>query len=542
MKYFFYSIRKSKFFMFWICAMGFVNSMWATIFIILLNNKINSHAFFLGNYEGLLFLFALCVSFIMTKTFQAHMLRLTFNYGKDLECELIDMVRHANYENYILIGEEKIRSVTYDISVLQKFPIAFVDCLNASILILIGLGYFYSKNYVVATLLVFLIAILIFIYNKKTLTLEKKIIKTRDLMDEYLKNISDFLEGFKEIKMSSIRSKNLFKMHIVDNKERSTNITISTYSEYLVNELFGYYAFYIAIGFILYVVPLFDSHGSSSLGIFVIILLFISGPVRTLVIQLREFAFIKTSTKRIEDFRTLLGTLENENDDEVQLPCFKNLSFTNAVFVYPSQENIPGFKVGPINLTIKKGDCIFITGGNGSGKSTFIYLLSGLFKSSEGYIKWNGEILDNNQYVAYRNSCCAIFSNSFLFENNYDNFDFSHANKKLVYWLERMDLLEVIKFSDNKVNLKLSKGQSKRLGLIFAILEDKEVFILDEWAADQDPYFKKLFYESILSELLEMGKTLILVSHDDNYFKYAKRLIAFDYGNIIKDEMVISKK
>jgi putative ATP-binding cassette transporter len=83
--------------------------------------------------------------------------------------------------------------------------------------------------------------------------------------------------------------------------------------------------------------------------------------------------------------------------------------------------------------------------------------------------------------------------------------------------------------------LDLSGGQRKRLALLVAMLEDRPIIVLDEWAADQDPVFRKKFYEVILPELKRQGKTIIAITHDDRYFEGADRQLKLEDGQIAAD-------
>lgn len=70
------------------------------------------------------------------------------------------------------------------------------------------------------------------------------------------------------------------------------------------------------------------------------------------------------------------------------------------------------------------------------------------------------------------------------------------------------------------------------MALLTAYLEDRPIYLFDEWAADQDPIFKKIFYTEFLPKLKDQGKTLLVISHDDHYFYLADKIIKLDYGKI----------
>ena len=81
-------------------------------------------------------------------------------------------------------------------------------------------------------------------------------------------------------------------------------------------------------------------------------------------------------------------------------------------------------------------------------------------------------------------------------------------------------------------DIDLSQGQRKRVALLLALAEQREVMLFDEWAADQDPQFRRIFYQVLLPRLKEMGKTVIAISHDDHYFPLADRLLEMRQGQL----------
>ncbi|HEY0067881.1 MAG TPA: ATP-binding cassette domain-containing protein, partial [Flavisolibacter sp.] len=136
---------------------------------------------------------------------------------------------------------------------------------------------------------------------------------------------------------------------------------------------------------------------------------------------------------------------------------------------------------------------------------------------------------------AYRSHISAIFTDNHLFSQNYENYSLEN-NEEYEQLLKTMELDTVLsKDREASARRKFSKGQGKRMALIFAMLENRPILVLDEWAADQDPYFRKYFYEILLPRLRKQGKTIIAVTHDDAYFRQADRIIKFDYGHIVKD-------
>lgn len=66
--------------------------------------------------------------------------------------------------------------------------------------------------------------------------------------------------------------------------------------------------------------------------------------------------------------------------------------------------------------------------------------------------------------------------------------------------------------------------------MLLAVTDNKPIMLLDEWAADQDPSFRRYFYHELIPALKAMGKTLFVISHDDSYFAAADRLLLMKEG------------
>ncbi len=191
------------------------------------------------------------------------------------------------------------------------------------------------------------------------------------------------------------------------------------------------------------------------------------------------------------------------------------------------------FLMGPVNLSIRQGEVLFIVGGNGCGKSTLLKLLTGLyFPLAGGRLTLDNQLVTYDTYQAYRELYSIIFTDFHLFHKLYglDSIDENQVKQLL----KEMEIQNKTDYADNQfTNIDLSTGQRKRLAYISTLLEDKAIFVFDEWAADQDPVYRKLFYEKFLDDLRAMNKTVIAVTHDDNYFDMADRVIKMEEGRLI---------
>ncbi|MFF2557028.1 ATP-binding cassette domain-containing protein [Nocardia sp. NPDC058058] len=195
-----------------------------------------------------------------------------------------------------------------------------------------------------------------------------------------------------------------------------------------------------------------------------------------------------------------------------------------------------GFRLGPIDLTFEPGQITFIVGGNGSGKSTLAKLITGLYVPRSGTVSLNGERIDHENIEWFRQNASAIFTDFHLFDD-YLGFDRPGIDDEVRHYLEELQIAHKVTVQDGKLStIDLSQGQRKRLALLTALLEDRAIYLFDEWAADQEPKFRDVFYTEILAELKARGKTVIVITHDDRYFHLADQLVKLDFGKLTEAE------
>jgi putative ATP-binding cassette transporter len=152
---------------------------------------------------------------------------------------------------------------------------------------------------------------------------------------------------------------------------------------------------------------------------------------------------------------------------------------------------------------------------------------------AEGAIRVDDMEIGAANIQSYRNLFSAIFSDFHLFDKLHGLRD--AAPEQVNDLLRLMDISHKTSFADGRFsNIHLSTGQRKRLALVVSYLEDKPVSVFDEVAADQDPEFRRYFYETLLPEMKSSGKTVVVVSHDDRYFHIADRVLRMDYGKLVE--------
>lgn len=271
------------------------------------------------------------------------------------------------------------------------------------------------------------------------------------------------------------------------------------------------------------------------LGEYITLVLFILAPLSTAAGFFSNLKRIEVAVEKIEKVGIELdkNSIPDNGTESLQrnegYPLIQLQKLEHSYYHSDKDEH---FAMGPIDLAIKKGETLFIVGGNGSGKTTLAKLILGLYKPLKGHIAFCGQKITSKNIFSYRSHFAAVFTDSYLFQQFLD-VEKSYAKEHGVHLLEMFHLEKKVKITDQGFSTKqLSEGQKKRLSLINAILENKEIYLFDEWAANQDPVFKEIFYRQIIPYLKVSGKTLIVISHDDQYFHLANRVIKLQDGKI----------
>lgn len=535
----------SKKFYFLLVLLGIVNSIVYSSLLVFINKIIVEKHFFLINYDWLLFFGMLTFSFVIKRLFQNYIINVTHTVLLGMELSILNTVRQASYISFEKLGTQRIYSAIGDTRIVSQIPDLIVNIINSSILILCALGYLFWISIIGGVIITVLMALLLCLYLYKNNGIENELNKLRDLQNDYYKHLIDLLDGFKELKMSLKRNSAIYSNFLKSNRVKGKELGISSSVKYMNNELIGNYSWFIILGITLFVLPNIYKISSEQITSFVITILYLMAPVATLISILPLYTRVKVAFARIQELENMLLTQVKPEvlDDKITLNEreFKSLKLENVVYEYFDTQMQKLFVLGPINLEIVKGELIFVTGGNGSGKSTFINLLTGLYEPSEGYIYFNGEKITADLYPSYRDQISVIFTNNYLFNSNYDSFSLDPNNQKLREFIDKLKVNNILHFmeGENFISKNLSKGQQKRLAMIYALMEEREILILDEWAAEQDPQFREYFYSFLLPHFKDLGKTMLLVTHDDYYFSFCDRIIKFDFGKIITDHKIM---
>jgi putative ATP-binding cassette transporter len=182
---------------------------------------------------------------------------------------------------------------------------------------------------------------------------------------------------------------------------------------------------------------------------------------------------------------------------------------------------------------VNRGQVTFIVGGNGSGKSTLGKLITSHYLPSGGAVFLDGRELDRGSINSFRDQVAAIWTDYYLFDRLLGEARAADASV-IEKYLERLQLAQKVNLMAGRFStLALSDGQRKRLALLVSFLENKPLHVFDEWAADQDPEFKAVFYREILPYLKAQDKAVVVITHDDRYFDVADRILTLENGQLV---------
>ena len=385
---------------------------------------------------------------------------------------------------------------------------------------------------------VIICGILVYGFNQRTINADLRISAEKE--NEFIYSLNHVLEGFKELKVNRAKSDDLFENHMEKISESLREVRMRTESRFISNIIYTQVFMMILIASVVFLLPQMASSSPSLIVSLVAVLLFIVGPLGFVV---DAVPVISEANIAVEKLAELERIFDNADDTAQISPTgplqsketFDSITLKRVSFSYTSPDEDKVFSVGPVNLTLNKGEIVFFVGGNGSGKTTLVKLLAGLYYPQRGMVYFDEIPVNMTNYDSYRNFFSIIFSDFHLFDRLYGIKDVDE--KKLNTLLNTIELSDKITYGEGKFsNINLSTGQRKRLALVIALMEDRPIYVFDEVAADQDPGFRRYFYEELLKELKDGGKTVIVVSHDDRYFHVADRLVKMDFGSIVEGE------
>ncbi len=358
----------------------------------------------------------------------------------------------------------------------------------------------------------------------------------RDAKGVLFEHFRSLTEGMKELMLHRGRRETFVDSDIRQAAEALRHHNLVTTKQYLTTDSWTQVLFYGLIGVILLLFPRLLSLSGEALTGYAFAMLYMIGPMWGLLGMVPTLSRGQVALEKIESLGLALGEGGREGGAErAVIHGTQSLEFSEACFSYePKGEDERSFSLGPLNVTVRTGELVFIIGGNGSGKSTFVKVLTGLYLPQQGEVRLNGEAITPATQDWYRQHFAAVFSDFYLFKKLL-GLDPALIESQAEGWLKTLRIQHKVTIRDGEYStINLSQGQRKRLALVTAMLEDRPFYVFDEWAADQDPQYKEVFYGELLPELRARGKGVIVVTHDDRYFHVGDRVLKLDEGKILE--------
>ncbi|MBO3461869.1 cyclic peptide export ABC transporter [Aetokthonos hydrillicola Thurmond2011] len=356
----------------------------------------------------------------------------------------------------------------------------------------------------------------------------------QDLLFNHFRTIT---EGVKELKLHYGRRQVFLNQDLRGTAATLRRHNVNGLTLFAGSMSWGRLLLFFAIGFVLFALPHLLTISRQTISGYILTFTYLMLPMDNIVNNLPRFIRAGVSLQKIESLGLSLADRAEFSSvpPEIKL-SWRCLQLKGVTHTYTHGGEDSSFIIGPIDLTFYRQELVFIVGGNGSGKSTLAKLIAGLYIPEDGEIWLDNQLITEQNREWYRQYFSAVFSDFYLFEElvGTENIDIDIQAQE---YLKLLQLDHKVKVENGRLSTTaLSQGQRKRLALLTAYLEDRPIYLFDEWAADQDPVFKEIFYTQLLPKLRSRGKTVIAITHDDRYFHVADRIIKLEYGQVIYDK------
>jgi putative pyoverdin transport system ATP-binding/permease protein len=382
--------------------------------------------------------------------------------------------------------------------------------------------------------------------------------EARENEDALLRSFQSALAGIKELKLHRGRRRAFMDRHLLGAAGDLRDQNVAAGTRFSLAHGYGRVVQLLTMSAILFVLARALGLPRPVMITYILVTIFLAMPMQSFMARIPDLLRGGVALTKI---RAMNLSMHNSTDEQ-QLPYADRpaatearLELTNLSYTYPTESVPPhgpgmaphpphrpppgqpsGFRLGPVDLVFEPGQIGFVVGGNGSGKSTLAKLLTGLYLPETGFVTVNGEKIGHDNLEWFRQNCSAVFTDFHLFED-YLGFDRPGIDDEVRRYLTELQLTDKVTVQDGRLStVALSQGQRKRLALLAALLQDRPIYVFDEWAADQEPRFREVFYTEIITGLARRGKTIIVITHDDRYFHCADQIIKLDFGRIADDQ------
>ncbi len=506
--------------------------------------------------------FALLVLLLLVTTFvsQYALTRLGHKFVYELRTKLVKQIIDTTVPQIDHLGSARLlASLSSDI---QSITVAFVRMpeLVQGVILSVGVGLYLGWLSLPLLLIVmFWIAMTIWISTLLVKHVYTHLTKLREINDVLYQDYQSIIEGRKELALNQHRAEKLYTDDFLAHAKSYEKTVTKSDTFHLSAVNWSNIMMFASIGVIFAI----SNYLGISMGIattFSLTILFMQSPLLHAVgayptLQTAQVALDKIQSLELAEYQPLFRTdntsqhwqtisltdvsyrynVSNNNVSNASNSSVSNSNDTDAQTLIAKDSDHSGNILKDVNLMLQRGDVVFLIGANGSGKSTLAKIITGIFTPTTGAVTIDKQPVDSQNNADYRQLYSAIFSDQHIFKQLIGRQGQQPDEALVKAWLHKLNLQDKISVADNQLSTdKLSQGQRKRLAMLIAVAEQKDILLLDEWAADQDPAFRRVFYQILIPELKALGKTLFIISHDDGYFEHADRLLLMKEGRLIE--------
>ncbi|MBF0658140.1 multidrug ABC transporter permease/ATP-binding protein [Psychrobacter sp. NG25] len=489
--------------------------------------------------------FSALITLLLVTTFlsQYALTRLGHQFVYELRTKLVKQIIDTKVPQIDHLGSARlIASLSSDI---QSITTAFVRMpeLVQGVILSAGVALYLGwLSLPLLFIIMFWIVMTIWISTILVKHVYTHLIELRAINDFLYQDYQSIIEGRKELALNQYRAEQLYSDEFLSHTKSYQKTVIKSDTFHLSAVNWSNIMMFASIGVVFAV----SNYLNIPMGVattFSLTILFMQSPILHAVgayptLQTAQVALDKIQSLELADYQAEFMTDRVAKD-------WNSISLTDVGYRYgginmKTQElagdvNNADDILKSVNLTVRRGDVVFLIGANGSGKSTLAKIITGIFTPTTGSVQVDQGIVDSENNADYRQLFSAIFSDQHLFKQLIGNQGNQPDEALISDWLQKLNLQDKVSVSDHQLSTdKLSQGQRKRLAMLLSVAEQKDILLLDEWAADQDPAFRRVFYQTLIPELKALGKTLFIISHDDSYFEHADRLLLMKEGRLIE--------
>ena len=513
---------------------GLLSGASTGILIFIINTQVNH-----SSSRGILiwsFISLCCLRFLTNIISKFLLINLTEKAVLELRLILSEIILAAPLYHLENLGSHRIlATLTDDILSISNTVFVIPTLFIESVVVISCLSYLAILSPTVFLIVVFFLFFGVITYKKIASRAMFFIILARQQKDILFKHFRSLTEGIKELKIHQQRRQKFIYEDLKNTAQLYRRKNVVGMTIFAAAASWGNILFFVVVGLVIFILPALQVIPTYVLSGYALTILYLLAPLDYIMSTLPIFSKATVALGKIDTFKLSLSNYSDENSlmTKVESDNYcQHLEFLAVTHTYHQEQEDIAFTLGPIDLAISGGKIIFIIGGNGSGKSTLIKLITGLYTPESGEIFLNGKLITADNEEWYRQHFSVVFSDFYLFDNLW-SLGKNISDEKIYHYLVKLQLEKKVQVKNGVLSTtSLSQGQRKRLALLTAYLEDRPIYVFDEWASDQDPVFKKVFYTQILPELKHKGKSVIVVTHDDQYFHLSDSIVKLDYGKL----------